>query len=234
MSRARRPSRSDVSRPREDGYAYKKGFYRQADVAADYDFHRFGSPERQRRNRRKWRAIVRALDEAGAVRSVLDLPCGTGRFSGALAARGADVVAADISLEMIRGAREKSPAVGSLLGYVQADAEALPFADDAFDCVACIRFMFHVDSATRVRILREMRRVSRRWLVVDYRHRYTARWLKWRILSALGLARRRLDRVTRGELASEFAAAGLAVRRVIPVTRLFSDKWIVLGEPERG
>jgi SAM-dependent methyltransferase len=234
MSRARRPSRSDVSRPREDGYAYKKQFYRQADVAADYDFHRFGSPERQRRNRRKWRAIARALELAGDVRSVLDLPCGTGRFTGALAARHAAVVGGDISLEMLQGARAKAGPADALLGFVQADAETLPFGDAAFDCVVCIRFMFHVDRATRVRILREMRRVSRRWLVVDYRHRYTARWLKWRLGSALGLTRRRLDRVTRRELGDEFRAAGLTVRRVIPVARAFSDKWIVLGEPAPG
>ena len=78
----KKPSRQDVSKPKVDEYAYKKDFYRDPAVAADYDQHRFTTPRRKRRNVRKWRAIQRALDEAGDVRSVLDLPCGTGRFTG--------------------------------------------------------------------------------------------------------------------------------------------------------
>ena len=84
----KRPGKSDPSRPREDGYDYKREFYRSSSVAEDYDFHRFSTPERQKRNRRKWAAITKALREATGVRTILDLPCGTGRFTGALAREG--------------------------------------------------------------------------------------------------------------------------------------------------
>ena len=57
----KRPGKSDPSRPKEDGYDYKRDFYRSSQVAEDYDFHRFSSPERQKRNRRKWAAIKAAL-----------------------------------------------------------------------------------------------------------------------------------------------------------------------------
>jgi len=98
-----------VSRPRGDGdYAYRKEFYRDASVAADYDAHRFTSKKRRRRNAAKWRTIVRALEHAngvvGEVGSVLDIPCGTGRFTGHLAERGLDVVGCDISHEMMAAA----------------------------------------------------------------------------------------------------------------------------------
>jgi len=221
-----------VSTPKREDYAYKKRFYRDAAVAADYDRHRFDRPERQRRNRRKWAAIVAALETAGDVRSILDVPCGTGRFTGALVDRGSAVVACDISLEMMHAAAAKMSPRPGFLGHVQADAERLPLRTGSIDCVLSIRFMFHVDPATRVRILREMRRVSRRWLVVDYRHRYSYRWVKWRVARTLGLTRRPLERVTTAQLHQEFGAAGLAVRRIFPVTRVFSDKWIVLGEPQ--
>ena len=39
----KKPGKSDPSRPREDGYDYKRDFYRSAQVADDYDFHRFSS-----------------------------------------------------------------------------------------------------------------------------------------------------------------------------------------------
>jgi SAM-dependent methyltransferase len=227
----KKPSREDVSKPKVEEYAYKKEFYRDAAVAADYDQHRFTTPRRQRRNIRKWRAIRRALDQAGDVSSVLDLPCGTGRFTGHLARSGLNVIGGDISLQMMREAAD-SPLVQhpGVVGYVQGDAERLPFRDRSLDCVVSIRFMFHVDPITRRRILREMGRISKRWLIVDYRHRYSARWISWRIRHALGLLDQVPERVSRSDLRSEFRDAGLTIRRVIPVRRWLSDKWIILAE----
>ena len=100
----KRPGKNDPSRPQEDDYDYKREFYRSSSVAEDYDFHRFSSPERQKRNRRKWAAISRALREATGVRTILDLPCGTGRFTGALAREGFEIVGSDISMEMLQKA----------------------------------------------------------------------------------------------------------------------------------
>ena len=227
----KKPSRDDVSKPKVEEYSYKKEFYRDAAVAADYDQHRFTTPARKRRNVRKWRAIQKALAETPDVLSVLDLPCGTGRFTGRLAEMGVKVVGSDISLQMMHEAAA-SPRVDhpGIEGYVQADAEALPFQNASFDCIVSIRFMFHVDPVTRRRILREMGRVSTRWLIIDYRHRYSARWVAWQVRHALGLLREKPERVSRRGLQSEFHDAGLKIRRVIPVRRWLSDKWIVLAE----
>jgi ubiquinone/menaquinone biosynthesis C-methylase UbiE len=227
----KKPSREDVSKPKVEEYSYKKDFYRDAEVAADYDQHRFTTPRRQRRNVRKWRSIRRALDQAGDVGSVLDLPCGTGRFTGHLARSSLDVVGGDISLQMMREAAV-SPEVQhpGVLGYVQGDAEHLPFSDRALDCVVSIRFMFHVDPVTRRRMLREMGRISRRWLIIDYRHRYSLRWAGWQIRHALGLLPEVPERVSKAELRSEFRDAGLTIRRVIPVRPWVSDKWVILAE----
>jgi len=233
----KKPGKSDPSRPREDGYDYKRDFYRSAQVAEDYDFHRFSSPERQKRNARKWAAIQKALSLTDGVKTILDLPCGTGRFTGALARKGYEIVGSDISLEMLQKANsisQKEIADGQKLairGYLQANAEHLPLRDDSLDCVVCIRFMMHVDPATRVRMLREFHRVSRRWVIVDYRHKYTFRYLATHTFGKLGLGRAPLSRVSRQDLEREFRDAGLAVRSVIRVSApLLSDKWVVLAE----
>jgi SAM-dependent methyltransferase len=233
----KRPGKSDPSRPREDGYQYKRDFYRSDRVAEDYDFHRFSSPERQKRNARKWAAIRKALALTTGVRTILDLPCGTGRFTGALAREGFDVVGSDISLEMLKKAASlENPdqgvrKQGAVAGYLQANAEHLPLRNDSLDCVVCIRFMMHVDAATRVRMLREFHRVSRRWVIVDYRHKYTFRYVLSHTFGALGLGRTPLDRVSSASLAQEFRDAGFAIRSVIRVsTPLLSDKWVVLAE----
>ena len=57
-----------------------------------------------RRNARKWNAIQKALAMAEGVKTVVDLPCGTGRFTGHLARAGYQVVGSDISIEMMHQA----------------------------------------------------------------------------------------------------------------------------------
>src|SRR6202008_1018781 len=131
---AKTPSRDDPSKPKQHGYEYKKQFYQSSEVAADYDEHRFRTPKRLRRNARKWNAIQKALALAGGVKSIVDLPCGTGRFTGNLARAGYAVVGSDISLEMMQQAA-RLPAVQhpNIAGYVRADAEALPFRAKSAD-----------------------------------------------------------------------------------------------------
>lgn len=235
MAPAKKPGHGDVSRAdRAANYAYKKRFYQSSEVASDYDFHRFGSPERQRRNARKWKNIRRALAHAGgrsAVRTILDLPCGTGRFTGHLARDGYEVVGSDIAMEMMQVAARQLAGTPRLHGYVRADAEHLPLADGAIDCVVSIRFLLHVDSATRVAIVREMARVSTRWLILDYRHKHSYRYMTLRLRQVLGIpSARKLPQVSRAEMTSELEAAGVRVTKIFPVARFFSDKWVVLCE----
>lgn len=232
MTAPKKPGRGDVSRAdRTANYAYKKRFYQSSEVASDYDFHRFGSPERQRRNARKWKMIERALTYAGTIRTVLDLPCGTGRFTGHLARAGYEVIGSDIAMEMMQVAANQLAGAPRLRGYVRADAERLPLADGAIDCVMSIRFLLHIDPATRVAIIREMARVSTRWLILDYRHKHSYRYMRLRLRRALGVpSARKLPQVSRAEMMSELAAAGVRVVKIFPIAPFFSDKWVVLCE----
>jgi ubiquinone/menaquinone biosynthesis C-methylase UbiE len=228
---AKQPSRDDPSKPKRHGYEYKKQFYQSAEVAADYDEHRFRTPKRQRRNARKWAAIEKALALANGVKTVVDLPCGTGRFTGHLARAGFEVVGSDISAEMM-GQAAKLPSVqhANIRGYVRADAEKLPFKSKSTDCLMSIRFLFHVDPETRRRMLREFGRVSRRWVIADYRHKYSFRYGVWKLTRALGLTKRPFERVSVKSMTAEFEDAGLRVAKIIPVRRGLSDKWVVLAE----
>ena len=224
-----KPSRDDPSKPKEHGYAYKKQFYQSAEVAADYDEHRFRTPKRMRRNLRKWNAIQKALALTNGVKTIVDLPCGTGRFTGDLARAGYQVVGSDISVEMMQQAA-KLLSNENIRGYVRADAEAMPFPAKSVDCVMSIRFLFHVDPDTRRRMLREFGRVSRRWIIADYRHKYSFRYGVWQVSRALGLTKRPFERVSVKSMKSEFEDAGLRVVKIIAVRRWLSDKWVVLAE----
>jgi demethylmenaquinone methyltransferase/2-methoxy-6-polyprenyl-1,4-benzoquinol methylase len=116
---------------------------------------------------RLWRrAVVKAVDPQPGMR-VLDLAAGTATSSEPFARAGAEVVACDFSLGMLRVGRRRRPE----LRFVAGDATALPFADESFD-VATISFglrnVHEPDAA-----LREMRRVVRpggRLVVCEFSH----------------------------------------------------------------
>jgi ubiquinone/menaquinone biosynthesis C-methylase UbiE len=87
----------------------------------------------------------RLVDAAGvkAGDRVLDVGAGTGNAAIAAARRGARVVASDLTPELFADGRVRAAEHGVDLEWVQADAEALPFADGQFDVVmSCIGAMF--------------------------------------------------------------------------------------------
>jgi len=78
--------------------------------------------------------LMRILDIKAGIK-VLDIACGQGYFSRALASAGAQVTGADISSELIKKAQERSP---KTISFCVAEADKLSFAKDASFDVAII------------------------------------------------------------------------------------------------
>ncbi len=66
---------------------------------------------------------------------LLDVASGTGNAAIPAAAAGAQVVASDLTPELLEDGRRRAEAQGLELDWVQADAERLPFEDASFDVV---------------------------------------------------------------------------------------------------
>ena len=97
--------------------------------------------------------IVVAVAEVSPAR-VLDIGCGTGETAERIAKElGAEVSAADQSARMVNLARERG------LEACLADIQALPFADEEFDCVVAGWVLYHVPD--RRRAIEEVARVLR-------------------------------------------------------------------------
>lgn len=74
---------------------------------------------------------------------VLDVAAGTGNAAFAAAAAGAHVVASDLCPQLLDQGRTLAATCGVDVEFVEANAEALPFADAEFDTVmSCIGVMF--------------------------------------------------------------------------------------------
>lgn len=74
---------------------------------------------------------------------VLDVAAGSGNAAIPAAKTGAHVVASDLTPELLAAGRRRADQQSVQLDWREADAEALPFDDDAFDVVlSCIGVMF--------------------------------------------------------------------------------------------
>jgi SAM-dependent methyltransferase len=148
----------------------------QADTVAEaYEDKRFTGGGRLI-DRREKGAVLDAVAPFEGER-VLEVACGTGRFSVMLAERGADVTGIDISGAMLGQAREKAQAAGvaDTVEFMRGDAARLPFPDDAFDVTFAIRF-FHL-ADTPETFLSEMRRVTSEEVLFDTFNARSARSL---------------------------------------------------------
>ena len=133
--------------------------YDQTDIPAGYDRGRDHGPAMLE----LWmNAIASQLDGLAPAR-ILDLGCGTGRFSDALAVHfDADVIGIDPSLKMLERARQKN-SVGRV-HYQLGRAEALPLASKSIDVIFMSMSFHHFGDQQRAahecrRVLREPGRV---------------------------------------------------------------------------
>jgi ubiquinone/menaquinone biosynthesis C-methylase UbiE len=140
-------------------------WYQADEVAQEYDVKRFSRGGRLI-DRREKRAVLDALNPLDD-RKVLEIACGTGRFTTMLAERGADIVGLDISSAMMAEGRKKARAAGVAdnIEFIRGDAARLPFPDDHFDTVFAMRF-FHL-ADTPAKFLAEMCRVSKEQVFFD-------------------------------------------------------------------
>jgi SAM-dependent methyltransferase len=195
-------------------------FYRDPAKAASYE---------ERRTRSWWRrlswarevALARAFVMTTGARSPwLDLACGPGRTLDALP-RGA--VGVDLSTAMLALGRARAERAGATL--LAADASRLPFPPGAFEGVLSLRFLHHLTEPVRRAVLVEMRRVSRRWIVVSFPSSRTLRALTRRIRGKPLGPRRPIEEVTR-----ELADAGWTVQRAQTIVPVLAETTLVLAE----
>ena len=117
----------------------------RSDIATTYDQARALTPARHQR----WQRLLSAHVDQSAISLVVDLGCGTGRFSEMLAAElGAWVMGFDRSEKMIEQARRKPVAVP--VAFAPASAHALPLADGCVDLVFISQVYHHLPAPAAV------------------------------------------------------------------------------------
>lgn len=192
--------------------------YDRSDVASVYDEARAVVPE----TLRLWREILSTHLDPSAVSLVVDVGCGTGRFSEVLAAHfEARVVAIDPSQRMLDQARPKL--TSGRVALLRGSAAALPLLDGSADLVFMSMVYHHL--AEPILATKESHRVLHKFGHVcvrnttresDFPHRHFFPGIQTLIDSQLP---------TSEDVTTSFAAAGFApvVHRV--VTQVIAPDW---------
>jgi len=119
--------------------------YDRSDIAITYDQARALTPAR----RLRWQRLLSTHVDQSAISLVVDLGCGTGRFSEMLAAElGAWVMGFDPSEKMIDRVRRKP--VAAPVAFARASAHALPLADSCVDLVFMSQVYHHLPAPAAV------------------------------------------------------------------------------------
>jgi ubiquinone/menaquinone biosynthesis C-methylase UbiE len=191
---------------------------------------RFERGPRRGIDRREQQAVGRIFQQLPKCRSVLDVPCGAGRFLAALAREGREVIEVDVAAAVLELAKQRAAQLGISARFIPADASRLPLPDNTVDAVFSNRLLHHITvAAERAVFLREFRRVARHHAVVsffDYRSfgslRQFMKRLKGRRVNYAG-------QPTLAEFTEEVVRCGFRVRQVVPTGPVWvAQKYFVL------
>ncbi len=128
--------------------------YDATDIASNYDLGRDHGPEFLH----LWMNVVASHVKDQTIKTILDLGCGTGRFTEALRARfDAEVIGIDPSKKMLEQARSKQP--DGRIRYEAGRAESIPLPDKSVDLIFMSMIFHHLDNPALA--ARECHRVMR-------------------------------------------------------------------------
>ena len=159
-----------------------ESFYRIGRVAKEYEEVRFQTRAGRLTDRLHKEAVISLMDSGELIdKKVLDLGCGTGRFSRLFLSMRAQVVGVDVSREMLFQARKQRSAES----YIEGNALSLPFEENAFDLAISINVLNHLSSFEKA--IGEICRVSKKVVLgLPNRHSLLLLAYPYRILKGWG------------------------------------------------
>jgi len=147
--------------------------------ARDYDRKRFTTRRRMRKLDEFEKSFaIRLLEMVGKDSTIIDIPCGNGRFCDIFSAT-RELIAADYSDNMVIAFRER---IGNAenVKTLQADITQISLPDECVDLAFCMRLFHHMkNDAVRSAALKELSRISRKYVAFSFYDKRCLRYL-WR------------------------------------------------------
>jgi ubiquinone/menaquinone biosynthesis C-methylase UbiE len=184
-----------------------------SDVPEAYEESRFSGILGRYRYHREQHAIRRILRPLARGVTLLDCPCGTGRWWSVLAEKASSIVALDVSERMINFARQRAAFYSIPIEVGRGEAEALELEDESVEYVFSHALTKHLPVPVQYQVLGEFARVARLGVICSFGIFNHFTYEIWR--------RRGLKEsypVVLEELQWMASAAGLEIHEKIPCT----------------
>jgi ubiquinone/menaquinone biosynthesis C-methylase UbiE len=204
--------------------------YQDKNIADGYDDRRFVGSKGKWTHKREKECLEKMLEVVPKGEKILELPCGTGRLTEFLLQIGYKVTAADISDEMMRHAKSKTEAFGSKVTFEKADIEKLKYKDNTFSAIAVIRLLHHIPTSLHSKVLGELHRVTKKWVVITYSNKCTFQNIRRNIVAMYTKEPR--YSISKKQFLDEVAQAGFKVVEYMPILPFISEEVFVLLEKE--
>jgi len=150
--------------------------YKSTEDANEYKKQRFSRSKKWIMTDQRERQLFKEAVEKLQPNSLLDIPCGGGRFIEVWEAAGVpNIWGVDASESMLEVARSIAPD-HVRENILHGDGRDLPFDDNNFDFVSCIRLLHRItESAERITLFKELARVSKGHVMLTF---YNSRTLQ--------------------------------------------------------
>jgi ubiquinone/menaquinone biosynthesis C-methylase UbiE len=204
--------------------------YQNSQTAQHYDEERFSCLSGKIFQWAERHSLGRVIRRMAPGSLIIDAPCGTGRLTGLFLQHGLTAIGADISQEMIDVARHRTAWWNGKVAFARMDFVSFPLSDASVTAIFSFRFLPHIHSEERIRMLREFRRVSQRWVIISLS--LSTPWHRFRrvLKDFLGLPKPVRHPVTNAALADELARAGLREVERFWTFPILSEQVVVVCE----
>lgn len=161
---------------------------------------------------------------------ILDIPCGTGIMGSVVSKFPASVVASDISEDMMNLAIEEYNK-SKFGGFVKADITNTLFERDSFACVLTIGLMHRLPLEIRHQALKEIRSISKKYIIISYSvYSPLQKFKRWFLKAIKPSYKPSPAPISMKVILDEIKAHGLRVKRTYPVVPFLSSEIIFLLE----
>lgn len=226
---ALRPSRpTDVpqrTRLTAETVAYQ-GKYQSLDAARTYDA---GYEQRRSRTTIREKEILHALlARYESVTTILDAPSGGGRLTATIADHADVILEMDIATGQLLLGREKRFDAAHQI-WIRGSALDIPLGNASVDGAVCIRLSHHLYSPQeRERLLTELLRVARRFVVFHYVDGQSPRYLFRALRSRFSGGKGRRNWMTRDEIRTVVQRHGARIIADVPARPLQPHRYVLI------
>ena len=209
----------------------------------------------------KYRLVFRTFERALRYAKIKDeicmIPCGNGWYFYNFFKKDYKILGGDINPKRARVSYKRALEIwtnGNRPPIMNVNLKNLPFKDNSFNCLITIRTIGHFPEDFRIACLKEMKRVTKKWLLVQYANKYTVKYFFRKLLNSPKLDNKTkprllkdhtgkpeeyyrqfkaltgLKKMNKEELAEEVGKAGLKIAKTFSLFPVLSERWYVLLE----